>query len=77
MLIERGYPLGFLKKHLHSTNKKVKISTAAKKPLFLKLQFNGDSADDVLRDRLTKAVKRTLNAADLFLSYSTRSMVIP
>ncbi|CAH8597522.1 unnamed protein product [Schistosoma rodhaini] len=32
MLIERGYPLGFLKKHLHSTNKKVKTSTAAKKP---------------------------------------------
>ena len=60
-----GYPQGFLKKYLRVTNKKIAISTASKKPLFLKLQFNGDVAGDVLRDRLTRAVKRTFNAANL------------
>ncbi|RTG87460.1 uncharacterized protein DC041_0008181, partial [Schistosoma bovis] len=77
ILIELGYPLGFLKKHLRVKKRKIVTLTANKKPLFLKLQFNGDLASDVLRDRLTKSVKRTFNAANLCLSYSTRSMVIP
>ncbi|CAH8627461.1 unnamed protein product [Schistosoma mattheei] len=77
ILIELGYPLGFLKKHLRVQNKKIVTLTANKKPLFLKLQFNCDLASDVLRDSLTGVVKRTFNAANLCLSYSTRSMVIP
>ncbi|CAH8669681.1 unnamed protein product [Schistosoma bovis] len=77
MLIEMGYPQGFLKKHLHVTNKKIATSMAIKKPFFLKLQSNGDVADDTLRDRLTRAVKRTSNATNFCLSYSTRYTVVP
>ncbi|KAH9596960.1 hypothetical protein MS3_00000975 [Schistosoma haematobium] len=69
--------LELLKKHLRVTNKKITTSKASKKPLFVKLRFNGYVVGDVLHDKLTRVVKRTLNAANLCLSYSTRSMVFP
>lgn len=77
MLIETSYPQGVQKKRLRVINKKIATSSVSKVLLFLKLTFNGNVAGDVLRNVLTRTVRRTFNAANFCPSYSTRLMVNP
>ncbi|CAI2729232.1 unnamed protein product [Schistosoma spindalis] len=49
--------------------KKSEISTVRKKPLYMKLQFNGNVA---LKYRLTKVINRTFYAANLAFTFSCR-----
>ncbi|CAH8654985.1 unnamed protein product [Schistosoma haematobium] len=50
--------------------KKSEISTVRKKPLYMKVQFNGDVDSDTLKYRLTKVITRTFYAANLVLTFS-------
>ena len=51
--------------------RKPKTSGVPKKTLFLNLAFKGDSASEVLINRLQKAVEKTFNAAYLLLTFQT------
>ncbi|CAH8678749.1 unnamed protein product [Schistosoma rodhaini] len=74
-LTEIGYPAAFIKKYMYDTRKKSEILTVRKKPLYIKLPFNGDVASETLKDRLTKVISRTFYAAYLALTFSSRPVM--
>ncbi|CAH8850906.1 unnamed protein product [Trichobilharzia szidati] len=75
-LVQMGFPSRFVRRHMNTRYNKEKPTTVKKKELFMKLQFNGDVASEVLHQRLSRAIKRTYTAATLCLSFSSRPILI-
>nr|CAH8822257.1 unnamed protein product [Trichobilharzia regenti] len=72
-----GYPSKFVRGHMNTRYNEEKLTTVKKKQLFMKLQFNGDVASEVLHERLSRAIKRTYTAATtLCFSFSTQPIMI-
>ncbi|CAH8624148.1 unnamed protein product [Schistosoma haematobium] len=53
------------------------IQTVKKKSLFMRLQFRGDAASEILTQRLRRTIQKSFNAGELRLVFSTRPMVTP
>ncbi|CAH8594171.1 unnamed protein product [Schistosoma mattheei] len=53
------------------------IQTVKKKSLFMRLQFRGDAASEILTQRLRRTIQKSFNAGELRLIFSTRSLVTP
>nr|CAH8852639.1 unnamed protein product [Trichobilharzia regenti] len=49
--------------------------SAPKRLLYMNLQFNGDQSTEILRNRLSRSLKKTFPAAELRLTFSTRPMI--
>nr|CAH8820061.1 unnamed protein product [Trichobilharzia regenti] len=68
-LIENIYTEKFIKKHM--------TKKAEKKPLYIRLQFNGDIPSEIITKKLRKSVQRNVNPGQLHVLFSTRPMMLP
>ncbi|CAH8514216.1 unnamed protein product [Schistosoma curassoni] len=55
----------FIEKHMTEKKTRTKIPTVPKKVLFIKLQFINDTIEEVMTQKLRRAVQKTFNAAKL------------
>nr|CAH8870376.1 unnamed protein product [Trichobilharzia regenti] len=74
ILSENGYPEKFIKANIGYNSRKHELTTVEKKPLFLRLQFKGDTPAEILSQRLTRAIKKTFYSARLCLSFTSPPM---
>ncbi|CAH8489222.1 unnamed protein product [Heterobilharzia americana] len=74
-LQQNGYPLDFINKHMSKRGGKIKKDNVAKMPVYLRLNFKGDFATDILTHLLSRSVKRTFIAAKLFVSFSIKPLL--
>nr|VZI06946.1 unnamed protein product [Spirometra erinaceieuropaei] len=74
-LRETGYPERFIEKNIAERPIKPATPTAEKKPLFLKVPFQGDAASELLSRRLDQAVSRTFPAARVQIAFSTNPIL--
>ena len=76
-LRRNGYPDKFVKKYLVENTVKIRrnCETVSKKTLYLKLDFKGDIAGDILTRRLKRSVERTFYAAKLHITFSTKPVL--
>ncbi|CAH8598674.1 unnamed protein product [Schistosoma haematobium] len=75
-LRNNGYPDNFVKKYLvQSIKNRRHCDTVSKKTLYLKLDFKGDIAGDILTRRLKRSVERTFHAAKLHITFSTKPVL--
>nr|CAH8861330.1 unnamed protein product [Trichobilharzia regenti] len=51
------------------------ITTVPKKTLFMNLEFKGDIAAEILRNRLSKSLKKTFPTATLRITFSFRQLI--
>ena len=77
MLIENGYPLGFIGKHNKGGPSKTMIGTVPKLNVFLRLPFRGDEVTEQLERRLTSSLKRVYYAAKPIFTYATARVPLP
>nr|CAH8860241.1 unnamed protein product [Trichobilharzia regenti] len=73
-LLNNGYPKRFIERNIkkESTPRQV---TVPKKKLFISLAFKGDTISELIKNRLSKCIKRTFPAADLHLVFTSRNMI--
>ncbi|CAH8629860.1 unnamed protein product [Schistosoma rodhaini] len=76
-LRENGYPRKFIIKYMIFKVKIGEFQTVKKKSLFMRLQFRGDAAGEILAQRLRRSIQKSFNAGELRLVFSTRPMVTP
>ncbi|CAI2735413.1 unnamed protein product [Schistosoma spindalis] len=65
ILSTNGYPLKFIDKHMMEKKPKAKIPTVPKKVLFIKLQYINETTEEIVTQKLRRAVQKTFNAAKL------------
>ncbi|CAH8613781.1 unnamed protein product [Schistosoma rodhaini] len=75
LLSKNGYPMKFIDKHMTETKRRTKLPTVPKKVLFLKLQFLNDATEEILTQRLRRAVQKTFNAARLSTVFYNRPTI--
>ncbi|CAH8616881.1 unnamed protein product [Schistosoma rodhaini] len=76
-LRENGYPEKFINKNITSKSDHKECLIVNKKPLYIRLQFRGDTPSEMLRLKLRRSIERTFNACELQLMFSTRPMITP
>ena len=77
MLIMNGYPPAFIAKHSKVTSRKETVSEASRKPIYIRLPFEGDDVSDLFEKRLRGAVSRVYNAAKPIVLYTTSRIPCP
>ncbi|KAH9580669.1 Alpha-(1,6)-fucosyltransferase [Schistosoma haematobium] len=74
-LTENGYPKKFIEKNMNRSSYDKKSSCSVpKKNLYISLEFKGDRTSDITKNRLTTTIRRTLNAAKLRITFTSKNL---
>ncbi|CAH8432023.1 unnamed protein product [Dicrocoelium dendriticum] len=76
-LLENGYPERFIETHMKRCIPKVSKQTVEKKQLYLTLPFKGNSAAETCTRRLQQSCKKTFNAAQLNVIFTSKPLLVP
>ena len=76
ILLENGYPIKFIKKYQNDLKPKATIYTASKKPVYIKLPFEGDSFSFQIHKKLRCTIEKVYNTAKLVLIKPTTPLLI-
>nr|CAH8868440.1 unnamed protein product [Trichobilharzia regenti] len=74
-LLENGYPPRFIEKNMKEKPPVSNITTVPKKTLLMNLAFKDDIAAEILRNRLSKSLKKTFPTATLRITFSCKQLI--
>ncbi|CAH8855958.1 unnamed protein product, partial [Trichobilharzia szidati] len=75
VLIENGYPPRFIEKNMKPREKPERIQTVPKKLLFMSVEFKGDTAAEILKNRLCRSLRKAFFMAELRINFYSRQMI--
>ncbi|VDQ12646.1 unnamed protein product, partial [Trichobilharzia regenti] len=73
-LLNNGYPTRFIERNIKKESAPRQIPVPKKK-LFMSFTFKGDTISELIKNRLSKCIKRTFPAANLELVLTSRNMI--
>ena len=75
ILLQNGYPEKFLDAHTHPPVERIRVPTAERKRVYIRLPYKGESSSLLVRRRMETAIKRTYNAAQLVTLFHSSPVI--